>query len=67
MARFFACKQSQSKSGDLSKPTLRGYLREVQWFVELLNPGTPVAGLKPEHFTAYMKHLVEQRRLGRFA
>lgn len=67
MARFLSHKQSQSRSGDLSKLTLGGYLREVRWFVEFLKPGTPVAGLRPEHFTAYVKHLVEKRKLGRFA
>jgi integrase len=67
MGRFLAHKQGATKSGDLSKATLGGYLREVRRFVEFMKPVTPAAGLKPEHFTAYMKHLVENRKLGRFA
>lgn len=67
MARFLVHKHNQSRSGDLSKLTLGGYLRKVKWFVEFLKPGTPVAGLKPEHFTTYMEHLIEVRQLGRFA
>ena len=65
MAQFLAHKHNQSRSGDLSKLTLGGYLREVKWFVEFLKAATPVARLKPEHFTAYMQHLIGQRRLGR--
>jgi integrase len=30
-----------------------------------MKPGTPPAGLRAEHFTAYMHHLVEGRKLGR--
>jgi len=67
MARFLSHKRQQVSAGDLSKPTLAGYLREVAWFVEFMTPTTPIAGLKPEHFAAYMKHLVEKRKLGRFA
>jgi hypothetical protein len=48
MARFLAHKLGASQSGDLSKVTLGGYLREVRWFVEFLKASTPVAGLRPE-------------------
>lgn len=67
MARFLEHKRSKTKAGDLSNMTLAGYLREVRWFVEFMKPGTPLAGLKPEHFSAYAKHLIEGRKLGRFA
>lgn len=67
MARFLSHKYRQSAAGELAKPTLAGYLREVTWFVEFMKAQTPVTGLMPEHFTAYMKHLLEQRKLGRFA
>jgi len=45
MARFLSHKYRQSASGDLAKPTLAGYLREVSWFVEFMKPQTPVAGV----------------------
>lgn len=67
MGRFLSHKQGLARSGDLSKATLAGYLREVRWFVEFMKAGTPAGGLRPEHFTAYMKHMVEDRKLGRFA
>jgi hypothetical protein len=30
-------------------------------------PSTSAAGLVPEHFTAYMRHMVDDRKLGRVA
>jgi integrase len=67
MARFLTHKLDASQRGDLSRVTLGGYLREVRSFVEFLKASTPVAGLRPEHFAGYMKHLVEGRKLGRHA
>lgn len=67
MSHFLTHKQQRTISGELSKATLAGYLREVRWFVEFMKPTVPVGGLTPQHFTAYMKQLVENRRLGRFA
>ena len=67
MARFLTFKRGKVGSGELSLATLDGYLREVQAFVAFQKPGTPAGGLRPEHFTAYVKHLVGNRRLGRFA
>ena len=67
MARFLAFKRDKVTSGELSLATLDGYLKEVQAFVAFQKPGTPAAGLRPGHFSAYMRHMVEARRLGRFA
>jgi integrase len=67
MARFLAFKREKVTSGELSLATLDGYLKEVRVFVAFQKPGTPAAGLRPEHFSAYMRHLVETRKLGRFA
>jgi integrase len=65
MARFLTHKRSKASSGELSKTTLGDYLREVKAFVAFQKPFTPAGGLKPEHFSAYMRHLVEERKLGR--
>jgi integrase len=39
----------------------------LEKFVVFLKPGTPVGSLRPEHFSAFMKYLIEQRKLGRHA
>lgn len=65
MGKFLTHKRNKVKSGELSKATLGGYLTEIQAFVTFLKPGTPAAGLKPEHFSSYMNHLVDVRKLGR--
>jgi hypothetical protein len=67
MGRFLTFKRGKVISGELSLATLEGYLREVQAFVAFQKPGTSASRLRPEHFSAYAKHLVEQRKLGRFA
>jgi integrase len=65
MGRFLAHKLSKARSGELSPATLGDYFREVEAFVEFMKPKTPPAGLRPEHFTAYMRHLADGRKLGR--
>jgi integrase len=65
MAQFLAHKQQKAKDGELSLTTLGDYLREVTAFVTFEKSGTPAGGLRPEHFTAYMKHLSDDRKLGR--
>jgi integrase len=65
MGRFLAHKLSKARSGELSPATLGDYFREVEGFVKFMKPNTPPAGLRPEHFTAYMRHLVDERKLGR--
>lgn len=65
MARFLAHKLGKCRVGELSRTTLGDYFREVKLFVEFLKPGTPPGGLRPEHFSAYMDHLVSARKLGR--
>jgi integrase len=67
MAQFLTSKRSQVTAGDLSARTLGDYLREMEKFVSFLKPGTPVQALRPEHFSAYMKHMIEGRELGRYA
>lgn len=67
MARFLAHKRAKVGSGELSKTTLGDYLSEIPTFVSFCKPGTPAGGLKPEHFSAYMAHLVNDRKLGRLA
>ena len=67
MARFLAFKRGRVTSGELSLATLDGYLKAVQAFVTFQKASTPASGLRPEHFTAYARHLVEGRNLGRHA
>jgi integrase len=67
MARFLTFKRSRVVAHELSYRTLGDYMREVAKFVAFLKPRTPVAMLRPEHFSAYMTHLIEARKLGRYA
>ncbi len=67
MARFLAHKKAKVDTGELSKTTLGDYLSEICSFVAFCKPGTPANGLRPEHFTAYMSSLVNERKLGRLA
>jgi integrase len=65
MGRFLAHKLSRARSGELSLVTLGDYFREIKAFVEYMKSSTPPEALRPEHFTAYMYHLTERRKLGR--
>jgi hypothetical protein len=67
MAQFLAFKRAMLIAGDLSPRTLGDYIKEVEKFVAFMKPATPVAVLRPEHFSAYMKFMVENRKLGRHA
>jgi integrase len=67
MSRFLTYKRARVTSGELSLTTLEGYLRETTAFTTFLKPSTPAGSLRPEHFSAYMKHLDQVRKLGRFA
>jgi len=67
MSRFLTYKRSRVARGELSLTTLDGYLRETALFVNFLKPSAPAGSLRPEHFSAYMKYLVEARKVGRFA
>jgi hypothetical protein len=67
MARFLAFKRARVRAGELSLTTLDGYLKGVRRFVAFQKAGTPAGALRPEHFSAYIAHLVESRELGRFA
>jgi len=65
MNRFLSHKRDRTHSGELSLTTLGDYLREIPLFVAFLKPGVAVENLRPEHFSAYMRHLIEVRKLGR--
>jgi hypothetical protein len=65
MGRCLAHKLSKTRSEELSPATLGDYFREVEAFVKFMKPNTPRAGLRPEHFTAYMQNLMDNRKLGR--
>lgn len=67
MASFLSYKRSRVTAHELSARTLGDYIREVEKFVAFLKPSTPVAGLRPEHFAAYMRHMIEDRKLGLYA
>jgi integrase len=67
MGKFLAFKRNMVLGGDLSPRTLGDYIYEVERFVAFLKPGTPIQTLKPEHFAAYMRHMVGDRKLGRYA
>jgi integrase len=67
MARFLIFKRDKAKAGELSLATLGDYLREIERFVNFMKPAAPAAELKPEHFDAYMRFLIEERKLGRHA
>ncbi|MGA2585007.1 MAG: tyrosine-type recombinase/integrase, partial [Tepidisphaeraceae bacterium] len=67
MARFLTFKRNKVQAGELSLTTLGDYLREIEQFVSFCKPSTPAGGLRPEHFTAYMNHLTNGRKLGRMA
>jgi len=67
MGRFLTHKRAKCDSHELAMSTLGGYLTDIPAFVAFMKPGMPASGLKPEHFTAYMNHLVVERKLGRFA
>ncbi|MCY2950593.1 MAG: tyrosine-type recombinase/integrase [Planctomycetota bacterium] len=67
MAQFLAFKRSQVRAGDLSARTLGDYIHEMEKYVGFLKPGTPVDALRPEHFSAYMGHMIGERKLGRYA
>jgi integrase len=65
MSRFLEHKLAKTRAGELSASTLGDYLKEVQAFVAFMKPGTSPGELRPQHFTAYMRELVEKRKLGR--
>jgi hypothetical protein len=65
MTRFLAHKRNQVSAGDLSLRTLGDYIEEVGRFVKFQKPCLPVGALRPKHFSAYVKELVEKRKLGR--
>ena len=67
MNRFLIFKRNKVHAGELSLSMLHDYIGEVEHFVTFLKPSTPAGGLRPEHFSAYMMHLIRDRKLGRHA
>lgn len=67
MRRYLEHNRTRAAAGDLSLRTLGDHLREVNRFVTMFMPSTPVTSLAPEHFSQYMRHMVEERKLGRYA
>src|ERR1700736_5848093 len=51
---------------DLSARTPGDCIREVEKLVSSLKTWPPVEALRPEHFSAYMKHIIEIRKRGRY-
>jgi integrase len=67
MNRFLTFKRNKTQAGELSLTTLGDYLREINAFVAFMRPRSDAGALRPEHFSAYMNHLIVQRSLGRRA
>ena len=67
MGQFLESRRLGMLAGDLSPRTYGDYLQECQAFANAVGTGAVVAALKPEHFAAYNKQLVEKRQLGRHA
>ena len=67
MRRFLQHNKLKVDAGDLSIRTLGDYIRETRKFVEFFGTGMVVSGLGPAHFSVFMRHLVEDRKLGRYA
>lgn len=65
--RYIAQRRIDLKAGTLSGQTFGYYCTELEWFVEWIKAGTPVASLKPEHFAGYVQHLIEGRKCGSHA
>lgn len=65
MGRFLQHKRAQVQAGELSPRTLGDYLAEIPLFVGFMKATAVVGGLRPEHFSAYMRDLINTRKLGR--
>jgi integrase len=67
MGQYLASRRLAMVAGDLSPTTYKDYLWELQAFANIVGTGAKVSALKPEHFSAYAKHLMTERKLGRHA
>jgi integrase len=67
MERFLQFNKRKVDAGDLSLRTLNDYLYEIPKFASFMRVSTPIESLRSEHFSAYMAHLVSNRKLGRYA
>jgi hypothetical protein len=65
MSRFLTHKREKATAGERSKTMLGDYLVEVAALVRFFKAWTPAGGRRPEHFAAYVRHLVQDRQLGR--
>ena len=67
MGKYLERRRTDMLAGELSPRTYGDYLAELQAFVNVTGAAAQVAALRPEHFAAYHKNLIEQRKLGRHA
>jgi integrase len=68
MGMFLEAKRTAAMiAKELSATTYGDYLRELQAFANATGTDAEVAKLKPEHFAAYAKALITERKLGRHA
>ena len=67
MGRFLESRRTAMVAGELSLRTYGDYVCETQAFTDTIGTGAVVAAMKPAHFAAYAKHLIEKRKLGRHA
>jgi hypothetical protein len=65
MGRYLENRRQAMLAGDLALTTYRGYLTELEEFANTVGTGATVAAIRPEHFSAYAKHLMAERKLGR--
>lgn len=61
--QYLTARLTDVQAGKLTLVMYGDYMRELGAFVEWVKGTTPGDSLKPEHFTAYASHLVENRKL----
>lgn len=66
MGRFLSAKRLAVQGHELSPTTFGGYLRELPRFVGFVGTDAQVTEIKPQHFAAYAKRLIESKQ-GRHA
>lgn len=65
--RYLQEVKNRVDAGELSLRTFDTYLRELRKYADFVGVGTIVQHLRPEHFSSYMKHLTQVRKLGNCA
>lgn len=64
---FLETKATQLAAKELSPVTYADYIYELARFVKKIGESAEVAALRPEHFAAYNRVLITERKLGRHA